>query len=147
MMPFILSSNGLFGGIQHNRWLGMAFLGFQLKCWLHMTFFELSTQLSFRKKMIRISSWLKQYLGDLNRFSSWLKRLSGNWLRIKSWLKWIHRCWFRSTHYSKCFLIFRFKSTHDSSKNNWFWVDSWFDSELYPYLLIGIFNLIEVITK
>ena len=28
------------------------------------------------EKLIRINSWLKQYLGELNRFSSWLKWLS-----------------------------------------------------------------------
>ena len=52
-------------------------------------------------KLIWISSWLKQYLGDLNRFNSWLKRLfqelthnqlmtqidSQVLLQIDSWLK------------------------------------------------------------
>ena len=38
------------------------FLGFRLK-YIHSD------------KLIWISSWLKQYLGDLNRFSSWFKRL------------------------------------------------------------------------
>ena len=37
--------------------------------------------------LIRISSWLKHYLEDLNRFNWWLKRLSRNWLKINSWLK------------------------------------------------------------
>ena len=82
-----------------NSQFRMTFLGIQLNCWLGMTVFGLSTQVptsydlfwAFTQvpanKLIRISSWLKQCLGDLNRFSSWLK--------------WIPRCWFRSTRLTR----------------------------------------------
>ena len=39
------------------------------------------------------------------------------------------------THDSKSFPTFRFKSTHDSAKSIWFWADSRFDPESFPYLL------------
>ena len=71
------------------------FKGFRLKC--------------IPDKLIRISSWLKQYLGNLNRFNSLLKRLSRNWLWINSWVEWIPKYWFRSTRDSKCFPILWFK--------------------------------------
>ena len=95
--------------------------------------------------MLWINSWLKQYLGRLNRFNSWLKRLSRNGLRINSWLKWIPGYWFRSTHNSKFFPIFRSKSTQlmNQSKKNWFWVDSWFDSESYPCLLSSTLSQLD----
>ena len=89
---------------------------------------------AFPDKSIRISSWLKQYLGDLNRLNSWLKQLSRNCLRINSWLKWIPRYWFRSTHDSECFPIFDSNQLMTQAKNIWFWADSWFDSEPYPCL-------------
>ena len=68
--------------------------------------------------LIRINSWLKLFLEDVNRFNPWLKRLSRNWLRINLWLKLIPHALFRSTHDSKCFPIFRFKLTHNSSEKH-----------------------------
>ena len=70
------------------------------------------------RQMVWISTWLKQYVGDLNRFNSWLKRFSMNWFRINSWLKWIPRYCFKSTRESKRCPIFRFKLTHDSSEKH-----------------------------
>ena len=97
------------------------FGGFWLKC--------------LPNKLIWISSWIKQYLRYLDQFNSWLKHLPWNWLRIKSLLKRIPRHWFRLTHNSKCFPIFQFKWTHDWSKHILFWVDSWFDSEWYSWVI------------
>ena len=107
-------------------WKPFPFLGIQLNCWLGDLFWWpiLETWYSsvnfvwpfkgFRlkcipDKLIRISSWLKQYLGNLNRFNSLLKRLSRNWLWINSWVEWIPKYWFRSTRDWKCFPILWFK--------------------------------------
>ena len=94
MMLFIPSFVWPYFSIQLCCWLGWHFLGFRLKSWLRVTFLGAFDSSAFPEKLIWISSWLKQYLGDLNRFNSWLKRFSSNWLRINSWLKWIARYWF-----------------------------------------------------
>ena len=93
--------------------------GFPLKFWLRMTFLAIRLKW-LPDKLIWIISWLKQYLGDLNRFNSWLK--------------WIQRHWFKSTHDSKCFPILDSNQLMSQVKNILFWVDSWFDFALYPCL-------------
>ena len=68
--------------------------------------------------LIRINSWLKQYLQELNRFNSWLKRLSKNWLRINSWQvdsPRIDSDWIMTQSASP---FFRIKSTHDSGEKH-----------------------------
>ena len=107
------------------------FWAFTKFCWpflvfhyISLTFFELSLNFvdlfsAFDSSvLIRISSWLKQYLEDLSRFNSWLTRLSRNWLRINSWLKWIPQILIQIVSWlKKCVPIFRLKPTHGSSEN------------------------------
>ena len=77
----------------HSIWL--TYLGLSLNFidlfWIsHSSVAFVWTFLAFDSSApIRISSWLKQYLKDLNRFNSWLKRVSRSWLKINWWLKWI----------------------------------------------------------
>ena len=107
---------------------------------ISLTFFGLSTQVlhlcglswAFNSSALtQISSWLKQYLEDLNRFNSWLKQLSRNCFRINSWLKvdfpGIDSDWLMTQDASP---FFQFKSIHDSSEKHlilswlmiWLWV-------------------------
>ena len=79
--------------------------GLSNSIWLRVTFFGLSTQIDQSEKLIRINSWLKQYLRELNRFNSWLKQLSRELtlnhltphadpqilIQIDSWLMQLHR--------------------------------------------------------
>ena len=104
-----------------------------------MTFLWAFDSSAFTDKLIWISSWIKQYLGDLNRFNSWYNRFSRNWLRINSWLKWIQKDWLMIQHASQ---FFRFKSTHYSSEKH-FRVDSWFDSESYPCLVMPPLHILK----
>ena len=118
----LLTSYGLFWGIQLNCWPFWAFHS-SVDFALHFGCFWL-------EKLIRISSWLKQYLGGRNQFNSWLKQPSRNWLRINSWLSGFHRYWFISNHDSKCFPVsiqinswhkrrsFNSESTHGSTSSH-----------------------------
>ena len=119
--------------------LGMIFLGFgsihfRRNCyfqnnyhwtWLGVSFFGLSTDVSFREigsnhfmtkaVSLRVESIpfiTKAAFKELTQINSRLKRIStywfwwthdsnsfpGNWLRINSWLKWIPRYWFNLIH-------------------------------------------------
>ena len=90
--------------------------------------------------LIRIKSWLEQYLKDLNRFNSWVKRLSRNcgFLAFQDpesnhdkWISWVL---IQIDSRLKVLPLFRFKSrfksTRDSSKKHlilsrlmiWLWV-------------------------
>ena len=88
IMLFIPSFVWHFLGIEPYWWLGWLFWAFHSSVNFVWPFWAFDSS-AFPDKLIRISSWLKQYLGDLNRFNWWLKHLSRNWLRIISWLKWI----------------------------------------------------------
>ena len=70
----LLTSYDLFSDIQVKCSFVWPFLAFPLKC--------------LSEKLIRISSWLKQYLRNLHRFNWWHDRTSRNWLRTNSWLRW-----------------------------------------------------------
>ena len=88
--------------------------------------------------LLRISSWLKQYLEVLNRFNSWLKRLSRNWLRINPWLKFIPHVLIQIDSWLKVLPPFSIQINSWQAKSIWFWVDSLFDSESYPCLAVKV---------
>ena len=107
-------SYDLFGGIQLYCWPSWPFLGFPSVDFM-WPFWAFDSS-AFPDQLIWFSSWLKQYLGDLNLFNSWLKMLPNFSIQFNSWLK-------RK--------IFDSESSHDSTlSQTHIWLSEWGNCEL-----------------
>ena len=109
------------------------FLGIRLKC-LPENWFESTHDL---RSLSRFNSWLKWLFMELTENQLTKQADPQVLIQVDSWLKRLSRYLTQNQLIAQADpqVLNQFDSWLKQKKSNWFWVDSWFNSESYPCLI------------